>query len=152
MDNCCNTIVGGEIFIVAIFPAASGGGHSRYEGLGDVRIQTSRIERVAGASSAGTLWVTEVSRPARALLTFINRCKSDPMLLFKGRCQLQITIVEKGRGIQHDFMNAIIVGLPEVNLSNGEITGMEIVSDSYTYNSYSNTGEQAGALDQAIAA
>lgn len=145
MDACCNDIIGGEIIINATFPQ---GRNVTYEGMGDVRIQPSMMERTAGASSGGSLWVTEAPRPARALLNFANRCDFNPLDLFKGRCAMDIIVIEKGRGVQHEFAGAILVGLPEINLSNGEFTGMEVASTQYSSGSYSDTGAASGAAGQ----
>lgn len=135
---CCSEVVGGEVYIVAHF---SGTDSSYYEALGDVRIQPSRVERTAGASSGGRVWVTEVSRPMRVILSFINRCDTNPMRLYCERCQIGITVFEKSRGFMHQFNDCLIVGAPEVNLSTGEISGIEIVTDDY---SVGWIGEMAG--------
>jgi len=124
LDPCCDTIIGGEIYITATF---NSGGATRYEALGETRIQPSAIERTAGASSAGTVWVTEASRPVRALLTFANRCSHNPMRMYCERCRVSIDIVEKSRGVTHSLTDCVIVGLPEINLATGEISGIEIV-------------------------
>lgn len=146
-DPCCNDIIGGEVFITARFPQSAGGGFARYEGMGDVNIEPTRVERTATATSGGSIAVTETPRPARAILSFVNRCSSNPMRLFKGRCQVDVTVVEKSRGFQHDFTNALIVGLPRVNLTTGEITGMEIATDEYSTSQYSVDGSQVGGTD-----
>ena len=127
-DICCSEIIGGEVYIVANFSEGS----AYYEALGDVRIQPARIERTAGSSSGGRIWVTEVSRPIRAILSFVNRCDQNPVRLYCERCLVQITVVEKSRGFFHQFSNSLIVGTPEINLSTGEISGIEIVTDEYS--------------------
>lgn len=129
-DPCCADIVGGEVYINAYFPS---GGSARYEGLGDVRIQPQKTARASGASSAGRIWVTEAARPVRALLSFVNRCDFDPRRLWTERCRLNVTIVEKSRGFWHQMTRCVVVGDMEINLSTGEISGMEVVSDDYTY-------------------
>jgi hypothetical protein len=126
--DCCDTVIGGEIYISARIENL---GTYIFEALGEVRLQPARIERTAGASSAGRIWVVEASRPIRAVLSFINRCTPDPMILFCQRCKLDIGVVEKSRGYWHSLTNALIVGSPEKNLSTGEINGMEIVTDMY---------------------
>jgi hypothetical protein len=152
MDPCCNDIIGGEVFILAKFPQGETG---IYEGMGDIQIETSRIQRTAGASSNGSLWVTEQSQPARVLLSFTNRCalNKQPSRLFDARCRVDVTVVEKSRGIQHDFIGCVIVGMPRYNLSTGEVTGMELATDDYSGpTSYSETGAQTAGLAGQLAA
>ena len=131
-DVCCSEIIGGEVYIVANFQNAPS---EYYEAMGDVRIQPSRVERTAGASSAGRVWVTEASRPCRVIMSFANRCDQNPVRLYCSRCLIDITVVEKSRGFFHQFTNSLVVGNPEVNLSTGEISGIEIVTDEYTIGS-----------------
>jgi hypothetical protein len=149
LDPCCDVIIGGEIYITAVFngPGAAGGqgqggGAGRYEAMGEVRIQPSALERTAGASSAGAVWVTEVSRPVRAILTFANRCSNNPMRMYCERCKIHIDIVEKSRGVTHSMTDCVTVGLPEVNLNTGEISGIEIICAG-TY-----TVEEAGNIEK----
>lgn len=129
LNSCCSEIIGGEVYIFANFGS---GGSEYYEALGDVRIQPARIERTAGASSAGRIWVTEASRPIRVVMSFVNRCDQNPVRLYCERCLINITVVEKSRGFFHSFTQSLIVGAPEINLSTGEISGIEIVTDDYT--------------------
>lgn len=148
-DACCNDIVGGEVVIHAFF--RNGTPTKTYEGIGDIRLQPSGREVTAGASSAGSLWATEAPRPVRALLNFVNRCSNDPMDLFRGRCAISITVVELSRGLQHTLNNAVPVGLPEVNLSTGEVTGLEVACSRKDYSGpddYSDDGAQTGGDNQ----
>lgn len=128
--NCCSEVIGGEVYIFANFTQS--GGSEYYEALGDVRIQPARIERTAGASSAGRVWITEAARPIRVIMSFVNRCDQNPVRLYCERCLVNITVVEKSRGFFHTFTQSLIVGAPEINLSTGEISGIEIVTDDYT--------------------
>jgi hypothetical protein len=128
LSACCSEIIGGEVYIIANFDNTS----EYYEALGDVRIQPARIERTAGASSAGRVWVTEASRPIRVVMSFINRCDQNPIRLYCSRCLVDIVVVEKSRGFTHSLTQCLVVGAPEVNLSTGEISGIELVTDDYT--------------------
>ena len=94
-----------------------------YEALGEVRIQPTRLERTAGASSAGRLWIVETARPIRAIMTFANRCSVDPMELFCSHCNMSVNIIEKSRGFTHLLMGAVVIGMPEKNLATGEGVG-----------------------------
>ena len=127
-EDCCDTIIGGEIYITATIANV---GERLFEALGEVRIQPTRVERTAGASSAGRLWVVETARPIRAIMTFANRCSVDPFLSFCNHCNMSINIVEKSRGYTHMLTDAVVIGMPEKNLSTGEVSGMEIVSSAY---------------------
>ena len=127
-DQCCDTVIGGEIYITATIPHI---GERLYEALGEVRIQPTRLERTAGASSAGRLWIVETARPIRAIMTFANRCSVDPFELFCSHCNMSVNIVEKSRGYTHLLTGAVVIGMPEKNLSTGEVSGMEIVAGSY---------------------
>lgn len=139
LPDCCDDIVGGEVYIKATFsgPVFGGAGGSggqaplHYEGFGEVRIQPSRVTRASGASSGGAIWITETARPAKVLLSFINRCSNDPMQLFMQRCQVSISVIEKSRGFTHLFTDAHVTGDVEKNLSTGEITGIELVGATY---------------------
>lgn len=139
LPECCDDIVGGEVYITAQFGGAVGPGGGpgsgqapiQYEGFGEVRIQPSRVLRASGASSGGAIWITETARPAKVLLSFINRCQHDPMLLFMQRCQVNITVHEKTRGFIHIFNEAHVTGDVEKNLATGEITGIELVGGLY---------------------
>lgn len=139
-DPCCNEIIGGLVVIKAVFANVSsqetrGGGErvATYEGMGEVRIQPMPVSRASGASSGGHVWVTEAARPIRALLSFANRCDNDPTRLFAERCRVHITVYEMSRGFRHTLTDALIVGDAEVNLSTGEVTGIEIVCSAIDY-------------------
>jgi hypothetical protein len=121
---CCDVIIGGEIYIVV--------GDQRFEAMGDVTITPASVEREANASSGGRLVVTETARPARATITFANLCDADPVAIFNARCHVDVTVIEKSRGFRHLFTKSAVVGTPEINLSTGEVSGIEIATDNYT--------------------
>jgi hypothetical protein len=135
---CCDVVIGGLVVIEAVFHGGGGGGGQEgnsltLEAMGEVRIQPMNVTRTAGASSGGTLWVTEAARPYRLILTFVNRCNKDPLRLFRERCQISITLTELSRcdDMTHKFLGCVIVGDVEMNLATGEITGMEVVAQTY---------------------
>jgi hypothetical protein len=139
METCCNDIIGGEIYILARFHnnvGAVGDPGSpvvRYEGMGDVRLQPSGVSRTAGATTGGSEWVTEQARPVRLLMNYANRCEHDPMRLFMERCEIDLTVVERTRGIWHRLTHVKSVGDVEKNLSTGEITGIELITGVKNY-------------------
>jgi hypothetical protein len=139
MDPCCNDIIGGEIYIRARFNNNAGAVGDpgspvvTYEGMGDVRIQPSGVSRTAGATTGGSEWITEQARPVRLLMNYANRCEHDPMRLFMERCEIDITVVERTRGIWHRMTHVKSVGDVEKNLSTGEITGIELITGVKNY-------------------
>lgn len=135
LPDCCDEIIGGEVYITAKFSSGQNQAPMRFEGMGEIRLQPSRVTRASGASTGGTIWVTETARAPKILMSFINRCEHDPMLLFMQRCRVEITLVEKTRGFVHLMSDAHITGDPEKNLATGEITGIEIVSQTYKVSS-----------------
>lgn len=123
-DACCNTIIGGLVELIV--------GDKTYQALGDVTISPMTVEREAGATSGARLTVTEKAKPATAAMNFANLCLADPMELFDMRCRVDVTVVEKSRGFRHLFSASAVVGTPEINLSTGELSGLQIATDSYT--------------------
>lgn len=153
-DPCCDDVIGGEITITARFGAggaagAAGGASNNtetYEGMGEVRLQPSKVSRASGASSGGTVWITESARPIRLIMNYVNRCSKDPMRIFMERCQMDITVVEKSRAVWHFLTGALAVGDVEKNLSTGEISGMEIVAQKYRTRRANQAANTAGNL------
>src|SRR5580765_163467 len=143
LPECWHDIVGGELYITAQFAGVTGigggGGQGggdqnapvQYEGFGEVRIQPARVTRASGASTGGAIWITETARPAKIIMSYINRCAHDPMQMFMQRCLVNISVVEKTRGFTHLFSAAHITGDVEKNLTTGEISGIEIVGANY---------------------
>ena len=122
-DACSERIIGGEVYISV--------GDTIFEAMGDVTIDPTTIEREASAS--GKTVVTEKSKPARFSCDLSNISgQRDPMILWDARCAVDVTVVEKGRGIRHLFTNCTIVGSPSINLSTGTVSGLEGVTDSYS--------------------
>lgn len=124
MDPCCNQVVGGKVYVSA--------DDQRWEASGDVTIEPSNVSRELGATPSGRLTVVETAKPFRATLDMFNFCKNDPLELFKRRCGLNFTVVEKSRGFMHLFTNASVGGTPSINLQSGVISGIEIASDQYS--------------------
>lgn len=125
-DQYADDIVGGEVYIIV--------GDRRFEGMGDAKIQPRRREMTAGASSGGRLYGTEKAQPARAEISFVNHANADPLDVFDLRAHVDVTFVEKSRGIRHLFTKSLIEGTPEINLATGEVTGLRIATDQYSRN------------------
>jgi hypothetical protein len=122
-DPCCDQIIGGKIYLRI--------GAKRYEGMGDATIITGDVERTAGATSGGRLWVTERAEPARVQITYANLCDSNPQEIFDARCHVNLTIVEESRGFKHLVTKGAVVGRPSFNLATGEVSGIEIATTHY---------------------
>lgn len=123
-DPCCDVFVGGIIFVSV--------GDQRFEGMGEAKIRPRTVERTAGATEGGRLWVTEKAVPAQAELNFVNLCDADPLDLFDARCGIDVTIVDQTRGFRHLFSQSVVVGTPEINVTTGEVSGLKIASVHYT--------------------
>lgn len=124
-DPCCDRIIGGEIYITV--------GDRVFEAIGDVEIDPTRVEREANATANGRFYAIARAVPQMARITFANFCgDSDPMQMWDIACDMDITIVEKTRGIRHLFTRASVVGKPTQNLSTGQVSGMKIATDQYS--------------------
>ena len=126
MANACSErIIGGEVYISV--------GDTIFEAMGDVTINPTTIERTAAATAGGKTVVTEQSKPATFSCDFANISGNrDPMILWEARCNIDVSVVEKGRDVRHLFTNCTIVGNPSVNLSTGALTGIEGATDNYS--------------------
>lgn len=124
LDPCCDRISGGLVYISV--------GDKRFEGAGDVRIFPRTVAREASASSGGRLVVVERAVPARVILDMVRLCDADGLDLYDQRCDIDVTVVEKSRGVRHLFTKSAAVGEPEENLSTGVLSGVEFSTDQYT--------------------
>lgn len=106
-------------------------GGQTFQIAGECTIEPSMENRTGKSTSGGKMYVTVEPEPARAKCKFLNYVVGDPMALFRLRDDVNITFVEKLRGIRHLFTSASVVGRPSKNLQNGECDGIEIVTDKY---------------------
>lgn len=124
-DACSERIIGAEVYFSV--------GDIIFEAMGDVTIKPGRVSREASATAGGKVVVVEKSDPPSFSCDFANITgERDPMILWEARCGINVTAVEKGRGIRHLFTNCTIVGSPEINISTGIVSGIEGVTDSYS--------------------
>jgi hypothetical protein len=103
----------------------------RFEFMADVTIMPATVSREGASTSGGKVYTTEKAVPARAKITFGNFQSADPMDLYDAQDVFDFTVVESTRNIRHLFTSASPVGDPEKNLTNGEVTGIEIVTEKY---------------------
>lgn len=122
MDNCCNNF-GGRIYIEA-------NGVRLPPAEGDISIMPTNIVRSALSNQDGSLAVQSKPKPFSANFTFRKPCHKDWLALFFS-CGGNITIVEESNGRSHLFTRAVMVGDPQVNLSNGEVSGISIAAEDY---------------------
>jgi len=156
--DCADVVIGGRVsFAIQNGPS----GRAVFSTMGNARINPATSERTAGMTANGKLWVTVAPRPARATVTFANNKSNDGadfwgmLALVKNgtgpqpaaNCLLDVEIAETDRGVIHIFKGASIVGFPELDTNSGEITGLEVVSDTYL-RGYNNTlnGVASGSI------
>lgn len=128
-DPCCDTISGGRISISVGDHA--GNGNLVFEGRGDCEIEPRTEEREADATNSGAMYSTVKAKLAMCRIPYANLCDRDPLDLFDLKCKVNVTIVEEDRGFRHLFANSVITGTPTVNLSTGEVTGLEVKTAKY---------------------
>lgn len=121
MADCCNSF-GGRISIDV--------GGKRYSARGDITLSPTNVEISGDANHDGSAYF--VSKPVLygAAMTFTQPCGivwNDEM----ARCAINVTIVEEQNGRSHLFTAARLVGRPSINLSNGEVSGLSILTDRY---------------------
>lgn len=120
-DDCCNSF-GGRISIEI--------GGIRYPARGDITINPTNIEVSADANHDGSPYFTVKPVLYGAEMNFSQPCGLtwDTELM---KCSLNVTIIEEQNGRAHLFTGARITGRPKVNISNGEVTGLSIMTDRY---------------------
>lgn len=136
MNPCCDQIAGGEVYITL---DRKNGKAGRYEAIGDVSIMPAPTEVEANSSSGGRLVVTHRSKPITASFDLANLCGADPADLING-CNVDITVVEHTRGFRHLFSQAVITGNPELNLSTGVWSGLQVAVASKNYSKVNQSG------------
>lgn len=125
MDPCCDRIIGGEVYISV--------GDVTFQAMGDVTISPTTSVREAMATAGGMTVITSRSKSATFSMDLANLCgDSDPMMLWESRCNVDVTVVEKSRGIRHLFTKSSIVGEPSINLSTGVLSGLQGATDNYS--------------------
>lgn len=120
-DDCCNSF-GGRISIDI--------GGKRYSARGDITLTPTNLEVAGEANHDGTAYFTAKPVLYGASMNFTAPCGlvwNDEL----ARCAINVTIVEEQNGRAHLFTGARLVGRPSLNLSNGEVSGLSIMSDRY---------------------
>ncbi len=121
-DDCCDSF-GGKIYITA-------GGVRLTPAEGDITIRPTRGEVTATANQDGSASYSTAPRLVGASITFRDGC-SITWEDWMQRCKLDVTITEEDNGRQHLFSRTRFVGRPEVNFTNGQVTGISIEGGVY---------------------
>lgn len=116
-----NATVGGRVSITM--------GSNRFSARGEINLMPSGIENETIVNQDGTLDNTVKPRAKSAEMSFSRGSfKWDDAMLSQ---LLQVTFAEDDTGYVHTFTNARIIGVPSINLANGEVTGLTINSAQY---------------------
>ena len=92
-----------------------------------VTVMPTNVEKEADATASGEVFVTVKAVPAKATFTLSDTCGLSLEEL-SNACDIDATIKLFDMNRTYIFPQASIVGRPELNTENGEITGFEIVS------------------------
>lgn len=122
MATCPNVIAG------LIIVSANG---RTFEATGTATISPRGESREGGATSSGRPTVVIKAKPITAELTFARYVDANGLDLYDLRCGVNVTIVEKSKGVTHYFNNSDIVGDPKEDLSTGELSAIQIQTDNY---------------------
>lgn len=117
-EFCCDDMIGGRYYMTV--------NGKRYEGLGELTLMPGSVERAADVTGNGEIVVTQKAKLVKARLEFANKCDADPQDLYEEFCAVNIVFVERDRGVRHLFTKAHITGSPELNISTGHLTGLEV--------------------------
>ncbi|PHQ72392.1 MAG: hypothetical protein COB93_00175 [Sneathiella sp.] len=102
-----------------------------YEGEGDVTIMPTNTTREEGATTSGKAIVRATPRSyGFEIENFVQTCDNDPIDLWYG-CDLDATVVEVENGTRHLFTGGMMVGDPQANISQGQLSGMKFIADDY---------------------
>lgn len=123
-DPCCNSF-GGKISITI--------DGKRYSARGDITLQPTTLEVTGEANHDGSAYFTSKPVLASASMSFSMPCglKWDDEM---AKCAIDVTIVEEQNNRVHLFTKARLIGRPSLNISNGEVSGLTVMSDRYSQN------------------
>lgn len=96
-----------------------------------VTIRPTTKETEANANSDGTMYVTTKSVPAEAEIKLSDKCGLRLEDLLNCTVDATIELIDMSR--VYLFTRSRIVGRPELNTEDGEISGLKIASVNVTY-------------------
>lgn len=121
-DDCCNSF-GGLITVEidgVVYPATEA----------DIVLDVSNVEVTGTANQDGTAAFSSKPKLFGAEITFRNPCGIKWNTTMR-KCKVNATIVEVAQDRSHLFTASRLVGAPKLNLSNGEVTGLQIAGSQY---------------------
>ncbi|MFD1328294.1 phage tail tube protein [Mycoplana ramosa] len=96
---------------------------------GTLNMNTSGVSSEAIANQDGSVDRTMTPQPRRAEFTFADRGLNHDKLMKSDR--FNVTFIEDTTGVTHFFTKAFLVGDPQKNRINGEVTGLSIAAEGY---------------------
>lgn len=93
-------------------------------------INPARVSVEAIVNQDASVDRTSTNVAARAEISFADRGLNLDKLMRADR--FNITIDEDGNAVTHYFTKAFLVGDPQVNRVNGEVTGISVAAESYS--------------------
>lgn len=96
---------------------------------GTFNINPARMSTEAVTNGDGSVDRTGTPRPATAEINFADRGIDYDALMRSDRFDL--TAIEDFSGATHYFTTAFMVGDPQLNRQNGEVSGLSVASEKY---------------------
>lgn len=96
---------------------------------GTLNMNTSGVSAEAMANQDASVDRIMTVQPRRVEFTFSDRGLNHDRLMKSDR--FNVTFIEDTTGVTHFFTKAFMVGDPQKNRINGEVTGMSIASEGY---------------------
>lgn len=107
-----------------------------YSARGEISIEPSNVEVNAEANVDGSVFRTIKAKPIRAKITFDRfRTATGEYLKFDGNIMVEnfaATFIEEDTDILHMLTGAGFTGSPDINMANGEVSGLQIEGSGYT--------------------
>jgi hypothetical protein len=104
-------------------------GTTLYKARGEITLMPTSFEATAEANQDGTVYATRKNMPFSAEMTF--QLEEGERWDITRQTGLNVTIQEESSNRTHQFTDAIVTGRPSVNLSSGEVSGLQIASALY---------------------
>lgn len=99
----------------------------RYSARANITVKPWNVAIEGGANYDGTFYTTVEPKPAEMSFTLSDKCDLKLQDL-QGMCGIDVTAVLEDVVRTYLFTNATIVGEPEIDVTNGEISGLMVQS------------------------
>ncbi|MDI7864298.1 phage tail tube protein [Rhizobiaceae bacterium n13] len=96
---------------------------------GTLNMNTAGQSNEAVTNQDGSVDRVATVQPKRAEISFADRGVDYDALMKADR--FNVTVEEDFTGVSHYFTGAFVVGDPQVNRMNGEVTGLSIAAEKY---------------------